>query len=72
MANPPRYPQPGGVLLREFLRPMKITQYRFAKATGIAHSTLDLIIKGRRSVSSENALRIGEAPGTSAELRLNM
>ncbi len=72
MSNITKYPHPGGVLLREFLRPLKISQYRFAKETGISHSSMTLIIKGKRSISAENALRIAKALGTTPELWLNM
>ena len=66
------FPHPGEILEHEFLVPMNITQYRLAKAAGIAHSTLTMIIQGRRSITVENAVRIGAALGTGPEFWLNL
>jgi addiction module HigA family antidote len=66
------YPHPGQLLLTEFIQPLGLTQYRVAKDCGIAHPTMTQIIKGRRPISIENALRLARYFGTSAEFWLNL
>lgn len=63
---------PGKLLLREFIRPLGLTQYRVAKQCGIPHSTMTLIINGRRSISAESAVRLGRYFGTGPEFWLNL
>lgn len=63
---------PGKILLEEFIRPLRLTQYRVAKEAGIPHPTMTQIVKGRRAVSVENALRLGLLFGTTAEFWLNL
>lgn len=67
-----KFPHPGEILEHEFLEPMGITQYRLAKATGIAHSSLTMMIQGKRSITVENAIRIGTALGTGPEFWINL
>lgn len=50
---------PGGILLREFLEPMGISQAEFARRTGIPASRITEIIKGRRAITAETALAFG-------------
>jgi addiction module antidote protein, HigA family len=67
-----KFPHPGEILEKEFLEPMNITQYRLAKAAGISHSTLTMLIQGKRAVSVENAVRIGKALRTGPEFWINL
>jgi len=60
------YIHPGEILLEEFLRPMELTQAAVARGTGIPASRLTEIIKGRRSVTAETALRLSRYFGTTA------
>lgn len=57
---------PGEILLEEFIRPMDLTQAAVARATGIPPSRLTEIIKGRRSITAETALRLSRYFGTTA------
>ena len=66
------YPHPGKLLLTEFIQPLGLTQYRVAKDCGISHPTMTQVVKGRRPISIENALRLGRYFGTSAEFWLNL
>lgn len=50
---------PGGILLREFLKPMGISQAEFARRTGMPASRITEIIKGRRAITAETALALG-------------
>ena len=63
---------PGKVLLEDFLRPLGISQYRLAIACAVPHSRITDIIKGRRGISADTALRLVRALGTSADLWLGL
>ncbi|GIK25776.1 MAG: transcriptional regulator [Betaproteobacteria bacterium] len=55
---------PGEVLREEFLVPLGISQYRLAKAIGVAPIRVGEICAGRRSVTADSALRLSRALGT--------
>ncbi len=65
--NPERLPpiHPGEILNEEFLRPMKITQYRLAKAIGVDARRIHSIVHGQRSITAETALLLGRYFGNS-------
>lgn len=58
---------PGEILLKDFLRPKKVTAYRLAKDTGIPHQRISAIIAGHRSITAETDLYLcayfGLTPG---------
>jgi addiction module HigA family antidote len=60
------------MLLKEFLEPLGITQTELAKHLGWPFPRLNEIINGRRGVSADSALSLGEAFGTGPELWLNL
>lgn len=49
---------PGEILQEEFLKPMKISQYRIAKDIGISATRISEIIRGKRAITAETALRL--------------
>jgi len=57
---------PGEILLEEFIQPMGLTQAAVSRATRIPASRLTEIMKGRRSITAETALRLSRYFGTSA------
>lgn len=61
-----------GEMLRETLEELRVSQYRFAKITGISPAALCGICKGKRSVTADSAIRIARALGTDAQSWLNM
>ena len=63
---------PGEMLLEEFLRPMGITQSAFAVRLGVSFPRLNEIIKGRRGVTPDTALRLARVLGMSAEFWLGL
>ncbi len=63
---------PGEVLEEEFLRPMGISAYRLAKETGIPQTRLSQIVKGRRRVTADTALRLSKYLGTTAQFWLGL
>lgn len=63
---------PGEVLSEAFIKPMGLSAYRVAQAAGVSQTRLSQIIRGKRSVTPETALRLGAALGTTAEFWLNL
>ena len=63
---------PGEILLEEYLKPLGLSQYKLAKASGIPESRISQIIHGRHGITAETALRIGRVLGTTPELWLNL
>ena len=64
-------PHPGETL-REALTDLGISQYRLAKDTGIPHSRITTIIKGRQGITAATALRFGKYFGTGPDYWLNL
>jgi addiction module HigA family antidote len=50
---------PGTILLEEFLLPMGISQYRLAKDINVPARRINEIIKCKRAISADTALRLG-------------
>lgn len=63
---------PGTVLLEDFLRPADLTLTQLAEASGISLPTLSQIVRERRSVTADSALRLAGALGTTAMFWLNL
>jgi addiction module HigA family antidote len=59
-------------LSEEFLKPAGITQERFANALGVSRRTVNEIVRGRRSITAEMAIRLSKVLGTSAEMWLGL
>lgn len=68
--RPPTHP--GEVLLEEFLKPLGVTQKAFAAHLGWTYARLNEVINGRRQVSADSALALGEALKTGPEFWLNL
>lgn len=49
---------PGEILREEFLVPLNITAYQLAKETHIPQTRISQIIKGKRRISADTALRL--------------
>ncbi|MEM8528084.1 MAG: HigA family addiction module antitoxin [Bacteroidota bacterium] len=63
---------PGEVLLEEFLKPMEISQYRLSKSIHIPQTRISEIVKGRRRITADTALRLSKYFGTSAKFWLGL
>ena len=61
-----------GEHLAEFLDDLGISQYRLAKTIGVPPRRINEIVHGRRSVTADTALRIGQALGMTPEFWLNL
>ena len=49
---------PGAILLEEFMRPLEITQYRLAKEINVPETRIAAILKGKRRITPDSALRL--------------
>lgn len=63
---------PGEILLEEFLKPMNISAYRLAKDTMMPATRNSQIVKGRRKVTADTALRLGAYFGNSPDFWLGI
>lgn len=63
---------PGEVLLVEFLKPFNISQYRLAKDLNIPQTRVSQIVKGKRRITSDTALRLSKYFGNSAKFWLGL
>ena len=63
---------PGEILLEEFLRPMEISAYRLSKDIKIPQTRISQIIKGKRRITADTALRLSSYFGNSAKFWLGL
>ena len=63
---------PGEILLEEFLVPMNITAYRLSSDIKIPQTRISEIIKGRRRITADTALRLSNFFGNSAKFWLGL
>ncbi|MEN8222740.1 MAG: HigA family addiction module antitoxin [Acidobacteriota bacterium] len=63
---------PGEILVEEFLKPMGITAYKLAKDTGIDQTRVSEILRGKRSITIDTALRFAKFFGNSPEFWINL
>ena len=63
---------PGEVLLEEFLKPLNISAYRLSMDVNIPQTRISEIIKGRRRITADTALRLSNYFGNSAKFWLGL
>ena len=63
---------PGEILNEEFLKPMKISQYRLAKDISVPARRINEIVKAKRSISTDTALRLAMYFGLSERFWVNL
>ena len=63
---------PGEMIKEDWLADYELTQYALAKALKIPHSRLTDIIKGRRGISADTAVRLARFYGNTPEFWLNL
>jgi antitoxin HigA-1 len=68
--RPPTHP--GEMLLEEFLKPLGITQSDFAARLGVSFPRLNEIIRMKRGVTPDTALRLARVLGNSPEFWLGL
>lgn len=63
---------PGEILLEEWLKPLDISQYALAKAIDVPPRRINEIVKGKRSITPDTALRLAAFFGTDAQSWINL
>ena len=63
---------PGEMLLEEFLKPLGISQSAFAVRLGVSFPRLNEIVRGKRAVTPDTALRLAQVTGMSADFWLGL
>lgn len=63
---------PGDVLLHDFMQPLKLSSHKLARELGVAAPTVNEIVRRRRAVTAEMALRLSRYFGTTAQLWQNL
>ena len=61
-----------GEHLAEILEDLGISQYRMAKTIGVPPIRINDIVRCRRSITADTALRMGQALGMTPEFWLNL
>ena len=67
---PPVYP--GEILRDEFLKPLGLSVYELANAIKVPRSRANDIVRGRRAITTDTALRFARYFGTTAEFWINL
>jgi len=63
---------PGEILKEEFLDPFEISAYKLSMEIKIPQTRISQIIKGKRRISADTALRLSEFFGNSAQFWLGL
>src|SRR5690242_1975480 len=63
---------PGEMLLEEFLKPLGVSQSAFAIRLGVSFPRLNEIIRRKRAVTPDTALRLAQVTGMSADFWLGL
>jgi addiction module HigA family antidote len=65
-------PHPGETIAEDVLGPLGISVNQLAKALGITAARLNEIVRGKRGITADTALRLSRYLGTSAEFWLGL
>jgi antitoxin HigA-1 len=63
---------PGEILRDDFLMPMGISVYELAHAIKVPRSRANDIVRGRRAITTDTAIRLGRYFGMTAEFWINL
>ncbi len=63
---------PGEILREEFMLPMEISAYRLSKDLNIPQTRISQILKGKRRITADTALRLASYFGNSAKFWLGL
>ena len=69
MQNPPH---PGGIVRRQCLEPLGLTVTRAAEGLGVTRQALSELLNGKTGISTEMAVRLAKAFGSTPETWLGM
>ena len=63
---------PGEVLLEDFMKPLGLSRYRVAKDIGVPPLRISQIVRGKRSITVDTAMRLARYFSTSAAVWLRL
>ena len=70
LRRPPTHP--GEMLSEEFLRPLGLSQSAFARRLGVSYPRLNEVIRGKRAITPDTALRLERVLGMPADFWLGL
>ncbi|MGV3659395.1 MAG: HigA family addiction module antitoxin [Prosthecobacter sp.] len=65
-------PHPGRILQRHFLEPLNLNQAQLSAATGLPQSRISELIKGRRGITVDSAIRLARVIGPHEQFWLGL
>ena len=63
---------PGELLMKDFLKPLGLSQYRVAADLGVPPRRVNEIIHGKRGITADTALRLATYFGMSEQFWMNL
>jgi addiction module HigA family antidote len=63
---------PGEILFEEFMKPLNISMNRLARDIDVPPNRISAIVRGRRAITADTALRLGKYFGVSPEIWLDL
>ena len=63
---------PGEILKTEFMEPLGLSSYRLAKELLVSAPRINDLVRGKRSITADTAMRLGTYFGTSPQLWLGL
>ncbi len=63
---------PGEILREEYLAPLGLSARRLSEEIAVPPNRITEIVRGRREVTADTAIRLGRRFGTSAQFWLNL
>ena len=63
---------PGEILLTEFMEPFSLTPYRLAKELHISAPRVNDLVRGKRGITADTALRLSRYFGNSAQFWIGL
>ena len=64
--------RPGKILLEEFLKPLGVTQQQLARDIDVPPNRIGDIVRGKRRITADTALRLAKYFGTSPDVWLGI
>ena len=63
---------PGDILKTEFMEPLGLSSYRLAKELHVSAPRVNDLVRGKRSVTADTAMRLSRYFGNSTQFWLNL
>ena len=63
---------PGEILKEEFMQPLSLTAYRLAKDLHVPAPRVNDIVRGKRAITADTAIRLGIYFGLPAQFWMNL